>query len=173
MIRQAILDDIDLIEDTYNEHFNHEIQHGAFTVFKRGVYPTRKDAAKAINTGSLYVYEENDNIAGTIIVDNVQPIEYYEIDWGKTLRDDEVMVIHLLMVRPSMAGKGIASSLVKYAMELAKNNSCKVLRLDTGSQNIPAVSLYKKLGFQIIATSSMKVGGAIEHNNHLFLEMSL
>ncbi len=173
IIRQAILADIDMIEDTYNEHFNHEIEHGAFTVFKKGVYPTKKDAMKAINTGALYVYEENDNIAGSIIVDKEQPIEYNEINWGKDLRADEVMVIHLLMVRPSMAGKGIASALVKYAMELAKNNWCKVLRLDTGSQNIPAVSLYKKLGFQIVATSSMKVGGAIEHNNHLFLETVL
>lgn len=173
MIRQAIFDDVDLIEDIYNEHFNHEIEHGAFTVFKKGVYPTKKDAIKAINTGELYVYEGNDNIAGTIMVDNVQPVEYSEINWGNALRDDEVMVIHLLMVRPSMAGKGIASSLVKYAMKLAKNNSCKALRLDTGSQNIPAVSLYKKLGFQIVATCSMKVGGAIEHNEHLFLEIYL
>ena len=83
------------------------------------------------------------------------------------------MVIHLLIVRPSMAEKGIATSLVKYAMELAGNNSCKALRLDTGSQNIPAVSLYKKLGFQIVATASMKVGNAIEHSGHLFLEKVL
>lgn len=173
MIRQAIFDDIDLIEDAYNEHFKHEIEHGAFTVFKKGIYPTKKDAVKAISARSLFVYEENDNIAGSIILNKVQPIEYTKIDWGKVLRDDEVMVIHLLMVRPSMAGKGIASSLVKYAMELAKNSSCKVLRLDTGSQNTPAVSLYKKLGFHIVATDTMKVGGAIQHNNHLFLEKIL
>lgn len=173
MIRKATLNDIELIEDTYNEHFKHEIEHGAFTVFKKGIYPTRKDAEKAVNTGTLYVYEDNNNIAGSIIVNKVQPTEYAEIVWGKTLRSDEVMVIHLLTVRPSMAGKGVASSLVKYAMELAKNNSCKALRLDTGSQNIPAVSLYRKLGFQIVGTASMKVGGTIEHSGHLFLEKML
>lgn len=74
------------------------------------------------------------------------------------------MVIHLLIVRPSMAGKEAASSLVKYAMELAGYNSCKALRLDTGGQNIPTVSLYKKLGFQIAATASRKVSNAIEHS---------
>lgn len=173
MIRRATLDDIELIEDTYNEHFKHEIEHGAFTVFKKGIYPTRRDAEKAINVGTLYVYEENDNIAGSIIVDKVQPAEYKGIVWSQALRSDEVMVIHLLMVRPSMCGRGVASSLIKYAMELAKNNSCKALRLDTGSQNIPAVSLYKKLNFQIVATASMKVGGAIEHSGHLFLERVL
>lgn len=80
------------------------------------------------------------------------------------------MVIHLLLVRPSMAGKGIASSLVRYAVELARNDSCKVLRLDTGSQNIPAISLYKKLGFQVVAIASMKVGTVIEQSGHLFFE---
>ena len=44
MIRKATFDDIELIEDTYNEHFKHEIEHEAFTVFKKGIYPTRKDA---------------------------------------------------------------------------------------------------------------------------------
>ena len=131
MIRKATFDDIGLIEDTYNEHFKYEIEHGAFTVFKKGIYPTRKDAEKAVNIGTLYVYEENNNIAGSIIVDKKPPKEYTEIVWKHNFRNDEVMVIHLLMVRPSMAGKGIATSLVKYAMELAGNNSCKALRLDT------------------------------------------
>jgi len=173
MIRKATFDDIELIEDTYHEHFNHELEHGAFTVFQKGIYPTRKDAEKAVHAGTLYVYEENGNIAGSIIVDKIQPTKYAEIVWRNSFANDKVMVIHLLMVRPSMAGKGIATSLVKYAIDLAKNDLCQALRLDTGSQNIPAVSLYKKLGFQIVATSSMKVGNAIEHNKHLFLEKVL
>ncbi len=173
MIRKAAFDDVELIEDTYNEHFRYEMEHGAFTVFKKGIYPTVKDAEKAISDGTLYVYEENSNIAGSIIADGVQPEEYKGVAWGKNLESDEVMVIHLLMVRPSMAGKGVASSLVKYAVELAKNSSCKALRLDTGKQNIPAVSLYKKLGFRIAAAASMKVGNAIEHSEHLFLEKEI
>ena len=85
------------------------MEHGAFTVFKKGIYPTRKDAEKALNAGTLYVYEDDNNIAGSIIVDQIQPAEYAGIAWGKTLGSEEVMVIHLLMVRPSMAGRGIAS----------------------------------------------------------------
>ena len=173
MIRKATFDDIELIEDTYNEHFKHEMKHGAFTIFKKGIYPTRKDAERAVNHGTLYVYEENNSIAGSMIVDKVQPAEYRKITWGQTFANNEVMVIHLLMVRPSKAGKGIATALIRYAMELAKNNSCRALRLDTGSQNIPALSLYKKLGFQIAATASMNVGSVIEHSGHLFLEKLL
>ena len=173
MIRKATFNDVEFIEDTYDEHFKHELEYGAFTVFQRGVYPTRKDAERAISTETLYVYEVSGNIAGSIIIDKIQPSKYAEIVWAHPFSSDEVMVIHLLMVRPSMAGKGIASSLVQYAMESAKDRSCKALRLDTGSQNIPARSLYKKLGFQIVASASMKVGNAIEHSGHLFFEKVL
>lgn len=173
MIRKATFDDVELIEATYNEHFKHELEYGAFTVFKKGVYPTKKNAKKAIDVGSLYVYEENGSIAGSVIVDKVQPEEYTRIVWNKTLPNDTVMVIHLLMVCPSMTGRGIATALVKYAVDLAKNTGCKALRLDTGSQNTPAISLYKKFDFQIVTTASMKVGNAIEHNEHLFLEKVL
>lgn len=156
MIRKAILKDVNSIEDTYNEHFQYELNHAAFTVFKKGVYPTKDDAERAIYAGALFVYEENGTIVGSIIIDKVQPIEYATIPWKEKLSEDEVMVIHLLMVRPSMSGKGIASSLIKFATELAQKNSCRALRLDTGSQNIPALSLYQKNGFEIIASASKK-----------------
>ena len=120
MIRKAILKDVNSIEDTYNEHFQYELNHTAFTVFKKGVYPTKDDAERAIYAGALFVYEENGTIVGSIIIDKVQPIEYATIPWKEKLSEDEVMVIHLLMVRPSMSGKGIASSLIKFATELAR-----------------------------------------------------
>lgn len=170
MIRRATLDDIDFIEDAYNEHFEYEAKHKAYTVFKKGIYPTRADIESAINLKTMFVYEENGNIGGSIIIDKVQPIEYANILWKGHFSKDEVMVIHLLMVRPSMSGKGIATLLIKYAVELAKTNHCKTLRLDTGGQNIPAVSLYKKSGFEIVANAPKKVGDVIAHKNHLYLE---
>lgn len=86
MIRITTVDDIDLIEDTYNEHFAHEIAHGAFTVFKKGVYPTRKDAEKALEAGTLYVHEENRGIAESIIINQVQPAEYAGSAWSRPYR---------------------------------------------------------------------------------------
>lgn len=173
MIRKATFDDIEMIEDAYDEHFQYEAEHGAYTIFKKGLYPTRKDAERAVEAGTLYVYEENGDVAGSIMIDQAQPEEYGEIVWGQALARDEVMTIHLLMVRPSMAGRGIASSLIRYAVKLAEKNGCKSLRLDTGRQNIPAVRLYQKMGFQIVAAAPMKVGNAIAHGEHLFLEKGL
>ena len=49
MIRKATSDDIELIEDTYNEHFKHEKEHGAFTIFKKGVLQSNKYSAGDIH----------------------------------------------------------------------------------------------------------------------------
>ena len=81
MLRQATDADLNQVEEGYQKHFLHEKEHGAFTVFQEGVYPTRADAAKALSKGALHVYDENGDILGSIIVDRNQPDEYETIDW--------------------------------------------------------------------------------------------
>lgn len=157
MIKPATKDDFAEIESSYNEHFEYEAVHGAFTVFKKGIYPTRHDAEKALKVNSLYVYEKNGMICGSVIIDKVHPLEYAEISAFESVPADKVLVIHLLLVRPKMKGNGIGAALVHFAMCLAKKLGCRVIRLDTGSQNIPAVSLYKKQGFIVKAMKAMKV----------------
>lgn len=173
MVRRAVIADINSIEEGYQEHFSHERAHGAYTVFKEGVYPTRKDAEKALRNDSLYVYEESGIVLGSIILDGRQPDEYRKIAWPSRAADEQVNVIHLLVVRPCASGKGIGSSLINYVLEVARQRSCIAVRLDTGEQNIPAVSLYKKLGFRLAAASSIKVGDVIPHKRHLFFEKIL
>lgn len=173
MIRKATACDIDRIEAAYDEHFEYEREHGAFTVFRKGVYPTRETAVNALNAGTLYVYEDEGGVQGSVIIDGRQAEEYKNIEWGKKLDAGKVKVVHLLMVRPSAAKRGIASALMRFAEELARGHSCEALRLDTGAQNIPAVSLYKKLGYRVVASADMKVGGAVAHQGHLFLEKLL
>lgn len=170
MIRAAAITDLDGIEETYREHFANEKKNGPYTVFKEGIYPTRRDAEKAVLDDALFIYEENGMIMGSMILNRFQPEEYKKIDWPSHAGDEKVYVIHLLIVRPSASGKGIGSALINFASQAAKQQSCIAIRLDTGSQNTPAVSLYKKMGFQLAATSSMKVGGAIAHEGHLFFE---
>ncbi len=173
MIRPAVMEDLESVEEAYHAHFIQEQKHGAYTVFQKGVYPTRTDAEKALRHEALYVYVDHGVVLGSMILDHHQPEEYQKIDWPSHAAADQVHVIHLLMVRPSATGKGIGSSLVHYALDMAKQHTCIAVRLDTGAQNIPAVSFYQKLGFQLVATSSMKVGGAISHNRHLFMEKIL
>lgn len=175
MIRPATIQDLDAIEAAYSEHFTFEETHPqqAFTVFKRGVYPTRHDAEKALAEGKLTIFEKDGALLASVITGRKQPPEYADVPWQRTLTDAEVLVIHLLMVRPSASGHGVGTALLAAVEERARAMGVRALRLDTGSQNKPAVHLYEKNGYCIVATASMKVGGVVPHDGHLFLEKLL
>lgn len=53
MLRQATDADLNQVEEGYQKHFLHEKEHGAFTVFQEGVYPTRADAAESAVKGGI------------------------------------------------------------------------------------------------------------------------
>lgn len=173
MIRKALLQDIEQVENGYTELLLYEQEHGAYTVWKLGVYPTRETAKKGLEDGTLYVMEQNGEICASIIVNQVQPEEYSNIKWKYAVQPHEVLVIHLLCVRPSKAGCGIGKAMVQFVIEEGKRRNCKTVRLDTGSQNKPAVALYKKLGFELAGVGDMAIGGVIAHNNHLFFEKNI
>lgn len=173
MIRKATAKDIDQTENSYLELLTYEQEHVAYTVWKMGVYPTRETAEKSLAAGSLYVMEQDGEICASMILNQEQPEEYRSISWKYRVRPDEVLVLHLLCVRPSKAGLGFGKAMVRFAEEEGKRRSLKVLRLDTGAQNIPAASLYRKLGFALAGTSSMAIGGMIPHDGHLFFEKQI
>lgn len=135
MIRQATAADLDQIADAYEEHFAFEETHPAqaFTVFKRGVYPTRRDAEKALADDGLTVYEEDGRILASVITSGQQPPEYANVVWQRALPAEAVRVIHLLMVRPSASGRGIGAQLMRHVENAARETGCAALRLDTGS----------------------------------------
>lgn len=85
MIRQATAADLDQIVDAYEEHFAFEETHPAqaFTVFKRGVYPTRRVAEKALADDGLTVYEEDGRILASVITSGQQPPEYANVAWQR------------------------------------------------------------------------------------------
>lgn len=173
MIRKATSKDIDAVEKGYIEHLLYEQEHTAYTVWKLGVYPTRDTAEKAVAEESLYVLEQDGEICASMIFNHTQPKEYAHIPWKYQARPEEVFVIHLLCVRPSKAGHGHGKEMVGFAIKEGKRLNCKAVRLDTGAQNTPAAALYRKMGFELAAASSMAIGGIIAHKNHLFFERSL
>lgn len=173
MIRKAVQQDIEQVEKSYLELLLYEQEHGAYTAWKSGVYPTRETAEKSFADGHLYVMEQDGEICASIIVNQVQPREYDKIKWKYPAQSEEVMVIHLLCVRPSKAGAGIGKAMVRFAIEEGKRCNCRTIRLDTGAQNKPAAALYKKLGFELAGTTTMAIGGLIAHKNHLFFEKNI
>lgn len=172
VIRTAKAEDIDQVEKGYTDILRFEQEHVAYTVWKAGVYPTRATAVKAFQEGALYVMEQEGKICASMILNQVQPQEYDNIQWKYEACPGEALVVHLLCVNPSEKGRGIGKEMVRFAIEEGKRRGCRTVRLDTGAQNTPAAALYKKLGFELAGTSSMAIGGLIAHDRHLFFEHS-
>lgn len=67
MVRKAAAADIDGVEKSYMDLLAYEKEHGAFTVWQAGVYPTRATAEEGLKTDSLYVIEQAGEIRRKLI----------------------------------------------------------------------------------------------------------
>lgn len=168
MIRKAVAADIAKIAQNYQELFSQEAVHGSTTNWVSGVYPTRHTAGQALATDTLYVSEEGTDIYGSMILNQIQPSEYNEIDWQYAATPANVLVIHTLCICPSQAGKGYGRSMMSFALEKAGQLGCKAVRLDTWENNFPAISLYKSMGFRFAGTAPISLQGLIQEQQVYF-----
>ena len=93
-------------------------------------YPLRKDFEQDFQNGSLFVFEHNQEIVGSITVDQTQPKEYEAVTWTQ---NEQAYVFHRLVVKPGARKLGIASQLIDFAEEYALLNGVKYMRIDTYS----------------------------------------
>lgn len=139
MIRKAIKDDIPSIVKIY-DHIHEQEDSGKVTIgWETGVYPIQATAESALERGDLFVYEDEDgNIPASAIINQAQVDIYAEGKWKYPATDDEVMVLHTLVVDPSASGKGIGRAFVQFYEQYAKENNCHYLRIDTQDKNVNA-----------------------------------
>ncbi len=161
MIRKGTIEDIGAVEALYNELFDDEEQVKNWSNWQRGLYPTRATAEKSVGLGTMYVLEEAGKICASMIFNDVQGHFYADVDWLYPASSEEVRVIHTLCVAPSQKGKGYASEMLDFAKKQAKEEGCKVIRMDTYSGNEPAKALYGKRGFRIAGYVDTMLEGVI------------
>lgn len=173
MIRKATKEDIIPVAELYNEMLDYEEKNEKYTSWQKDIYPTVQTARLGVKKGSLYVYESNEKILASVILDTIQPPEYENVRWSTAASYDKALVIHTLCVHPKYSGSGIGSDIVDFAKQLALKKACLSIRLNTTEQNLPARYLYEKKGFTVIATQRIMLDGLIPCSNHLFMEYKL
>ena len=146
-VRKAGASDIDSIEQIYERAHDDE-QRGASTVgWVRGIYPTRQTAIDSLARGDLFVMLDGDMIVAVAIINQIQVPEYKLASWKHTVKDDEVMVLHTLVVDPHAKGRGYGRAFVDFYESYARECGCYELRMDTNEKNTRARQLYKYLGY--------------------------
>jgi ribosomal protein S18 acetylase RimI-like enzyme len=107
-------------------------------------YPQKENFVEDLDNNSLYVYEHNQEVVGSITIDQNQPIEYKPLNWSK---NEPAYVFHRLVVKLDVRHLGIASQLIDFAEKQALLNDVKYMRIDTYSLNEKAVQLFNKKGY--------------------------
>ena len=162
MIRKANMADLDRIEAIYNE-IHAEIEAGRAQIgWTRGIYPTRGVAEDSIRRREMFVMEENGSIVASARINQYQGPEYDDAVWTFDADPDSVMVMHTLTVSPACKGKGCGTAFEAFYADYARKCGCSALRIDTNAINLPARSLYKKLGYTeacIVHTSFNGIDG--------------
>ena len=109
-------------------------------------YPDRETILQDLDTKTLFVYREGEELLGIVVLNEFQDEEYAEINWS-TSTDDKNIVVHRLAVRPDQQGKGIGRKLMDFAEQWSRENKYDAIRLDTYSQNPRNQRFYTKRGY--------------------------
>lgn len=146
-IRKALSSDLDSIEAIYDHIHDYE-ESGAVTIgWIRGIYPIRKTAEDALAREDLFVMEDNNNVVATAIINQIQVPEYHNACWQYPAGDDEIMVLHTLIVDPLYSGRGYGKVFVSFYENFAREHNCPELRMDTNARNTIARRMYLHLGY--------------------------
>ena len=172
MIRKATEKDIKAIAAIY-EDIHTEEEAGNLTIgWERGVYPTESTAADSIAKGDMFVCERDGQVVAAAKLNKEQVDVYYSAPWKYPAEDDEIMVIHTLVVSPSVQSSGIGKEFVEFYEKYALENDCPYLRMDTNERNQRARGFYKKIGYKEIGIVPCVFNG-IDGVNLVLLEKKL
>ena len=150
IFRKATEKDLPKIAKIYaNIHTAEE--SGAVTIgWNREVYPTIKTAEQALMRDDLFVGEDEGVIVGAAVINQQQMDSYKDGNWNYEASNDEVMVLHTLVIDTLTPRKGYGKSFVNFYEEYALSKNCHYLRIDTNEKNARARNMYRKLGYQEI-----------------------
>lgn len=148
LIRKGEYDDLSQIVKIYDHLLTDEENGGGTTGWIRGIYPTENTALEALRAGDLFVIAHDETVVAAARINQIQVPEYEKALWRyRDISPEQIMVLHTLVVEPSLAGKGYGSAFVKFYEQYALENHCHYLRMDTNIKNMKARKLYKHLGY--------------------------
>ena len=157
-IRKGTETDIEEVSALYDAVNDYLESHTNYPGWRKGVYPTREDAAQGIAENNLFVAEVEGQIAGTFILRH-RPEEAYALaDWGNQLDYSEILVLYTFAVHPRFLRQGIGKQLMEFILGYAAREKIKAVRLDVYEKNTPAIRLYEQMGFQYVDTVDLGYG---------------
>ena len=157
--RKAAASDIDAVTAIYDAIIAEEEAGRAATGWKRWIYPVRATAEAALTRGDLFVAELDGRVAAAAVLNQIQVDVYAGAPWEHDAPDEEVFVMHTLVVDPAAGRRGLGRAFETFYEALAREYGCRYLRIDTNVRNTRARALYQKLGYKEIAVAPCTFNG--------------
>ena len=129
MIRKATINDLEAVECLYEKMHDAKEAGLICTNWKRGIYPSRATALSALERQDLFVMEENGRIIGSGIINHVQLRIYAGASWKHNVPDNQVCVLHTMMISPAEFRKGHAGTFLAFYEHYALEHGCPELRV--------------------------------------------
>jgi GNAT superfamily N-acetyltransferase len=159
IIRKAESKDIDAVALIFGHIIDEEEKGNCTTGWQRGLYPTRNTAVEALKNGDLFVMEEDGEIVAAMRLNKEQVPEYKNCQWEYPADNDQVMVMHTLVVEPSVKKHGYGKIMVEFYEKYAREKNCPYLRIDTNVKNSRARAMYKNYGYKEIGITPCVFNG--------------
>ena len=159
LFRKAGTEDVAAIVRIFEETHTCEERGETSIGWVRGVYPTEKTAQDAIQRDDLFVLEEKGSILGCAIINQLQVDVYAGAPWRQAAKDEDVMMLHTLVIAPDKRGRGLGPAFVNFYEQYAREQGCPFLRMDTNARNIKARAMYRKLGYEEIGVVPCRFNG--------------
>ena len=150
IIRKATSADLSAVESVYHEIHDAEEKGIITTGWLKGIYPVRAVAERALQRDDLFVMEEDGVICGAALINQIQVDVYAGAPWKHDVPDDQVCVLHTLVISPKANGRGLGKRFVRFYEDYALKNGMPELRIDTNEKNVRARAMYRKLGYEEI-----------------------
>lgn len=158
-IRKATREDLDAISEIYDQIHASTERGETYTGWLRGVYPVRATAEAALERGDLFIEEADGQPVGTAIINRIQVDVYRNAEWQYPAPDDQIMVLHTLVIDPRAKGHGLGRAFVDFYEQTARDCGCRYLRMDTNALNANARAFYRKLNYREIGIQTCDFNG--------------
>lgn len=122
------------------------VRGGEYCVWNEN-YPTICDATRDFEAECLYVFEKDDEIIGCASVEPVaedDDLPFWKVCDGTHREVSRIAII------PTEQGNGYAKIMVEQLVEVLKIQGVRSVHLLAAKANPPAMSTYRKLGFEFI-----------------------
>lgn len=165
IFRKAAQQDLPAVAEIYSDIHTAEEQGLTMIGWVRSIYPTEETARASLERGDLFVAELEETVQGDLafggeqmdghkkrivgaaIINQTQVYVYEGAPWKYQVPEEQVMVLHTLVISPSESGKGYGKAFIRFYEEYARANECPYLRMDTIAVNSRARAIYRKLGY--------------------------